>query len=166
MNVFVQLEDQAKLLLDVISTLPEKNYQQKIPALYHASIGDHTRHIVEILQCAVIGHAAGVIDYHHRERNLLLAEDPSLAIATLQNLLQHCKLDNKAVNVIHGDASNHEDQVLSTYHRELLYNVEHTIHHMALIKVALFHFGILELPEGFGMAYSTITYKNKGKGVG
>jgi hypothetical protein len=37
---------------------------------------------------------------------------------------------------------------------------------MALIKVALFHFGILELPEGFGMAYSTITYKNKGEGVG
>jgi hypothetical protein len=164
MNVFVQLDEQANLLHDVISSLSENNYQQKIPALYHASIGDHTRHIVEILQCAVIGHAAGVIDYHHRERNLQLAVDPSLALTSLQNLLQNCKLDNKAVNVIHGDASNQDDQVLSTYHRELLYNVEHTIHHMALIKVALFHLGIHKLPEEFGMAYSSITYKKQGEG--
>ncbi|MGB4771441.1 MAG: hypothetical protein WBP58_08280 [Chitinophagaceae bacterium] len=163
MNVFVQLEEQAKLLHDVISTLPENHYQQKIPALYHASIGDHSRHIVEILQCAVNGHATGVIDYHNRERNLQLAEDPSLALASLQNLFQQCKRDNKAVNVIHGETSSQEDQVLSTYHRELLYNVEHTIHHMALIKVALFYLGILELPEGFGMAYSTITYKKQGE---
>ena len=84
MNVFAQLEDQAKLLHDVISSLPENAYQQKIPALYHASIGDHTRHIVEILQCAVHGHITGVIDYHNRERNLQLAEDPSLALASLQ----------------------------------------------------------------------------------
>jgi hypothetical protein len=161
MNVFIQLEEQANLLHAVISTLPENHYQQKIPALYHASIGDHTRHIVEILQCAVNGHATGVIDYHNRERNQQLAEDPSFALATLQNLLQHCKRDNKAVTVIHGETSNQEDQVLSTYHREQLYNVEHTIHHMALIKVALFYLGILELPEGFGMAYSTITYQKK-----
>lgn len=161
MKVFVQLEAQVKLLHAVISTLPDNHYQQKIPALFHASVGDHTRHIVEILQCAVDGHATGVIDYHNRERNLQLAEDTSLAIASLQNLLQHCKRENKAVNVIHGETSNQEDQVLSTYHRELLYNVEHTIHHMALIKVALFYLGILELPEGFGMAYSTITYQKK-----
>jgi hypothetical protein len=160
MNVFAQLEEQASLLHAVISSLPEKAYQQKIPALYHASIGDHTRHIVEILQCAVHGHITGVIDYHNRERNLQLAEDPSLALASLQNLLHICKLDNKAVNVIHGEADQKDDQVLSTYHRELLYNVEHTIHHMALIKVALFYIGVRELPERFGMAYSTIVYRN------
>jgi hypothetical protein len=164
MNVFVQLDEQAKLLDHVITTLPENAYQQKVPALYHASIGDHTRHIVEILQCAVNGHTTGVIDYHNRERNQQLAEDPSFALASLHNLLHQCKWDNKAVNVIHGDASNQEDQVLSTYHRELLYNVEHTIHHMALIKVALFHLGVQDLPEEFGMAYSTITFKNKGEG--
>jgi hypothetical protein len=161
MNVFAQLEEQATLLHAVISSLPENAYQQKIPALYHASIGDHTRHIVEILQCAVHGHIPGVIDYHNRERNLQLAEDPSLALGSLQNLLHTCKLDNKAVNVIHGDVNQKDDQVLSTYHRELLYNVEHTIHHMALIKVALFYLGIQDLPEGFGMAYSTITYQKK-----
>jgi hypothetical protein len=161
MNVFAQLEEQAKLLHAVISSLPENAYQQKVPALYHASIGDHTRHIVEILQCAVHGHITGVIDYHNRERNLQLAEDPSLALASLQNLLLTCKLENKAVNVIHGEADQKDDQVLSTYHREMLYNVEHTIHHMALIKVALFYLGVQDLPEGFGMAYSTITYQKK-----
>lgn len=162
MNVFVQLEEQASLLYAAISTLPENAYQQKIPALYHASIGDHTRHIVEILQCAVQGHVTGVIDYHNRERNLQLAADSSLALNALQQLVRTCKMDNKAVNVIYGSAEHPEEQVLSTYHRELLYNVEHTIHHMALIKTALFHLGIQELPQGFGMAYSTIAYKGEG----
>ena len=161
MNVFAQLEEQANLLHAVISSLPENAYQQKIPALYHASIGDHTRHIVEIQQCAVHGHITGVIDYHNRERNLQLAEDSSLALNALQQLVKNCTLDNKAVNVIHGNADQQADQVLSTYHRELLYNVEHTIHHMALIKVALFYLGVQDLPEGFGMAYSTITYQKK-----
>lgn len=159
MNIFEQLEEQLKRLHEVISSLPENGYQQKIPALYHASIGDHTRHIVEILQCAVDGHATGLINYHNRERNLLLAQDPSLALGSLQKMLLACKLDNKAVNVIHGDANQGEGQVLSTYHRELLYNLEHTIHHMALIKVALFYLGVQDLPEGFGMAYSTLHYQ-------
>jgi hypothetical protein len=158
MNVFAQLEEQAKLLHAAISSLPENAYQQKIPALYHASIGDHTRHIVEILQCAVHGHVTGVIDYHNRERNQQLAEDPSLALDTFRNLVHTSQRDNKAVNVVHGNTDQEDDQVLSTYHRELLYNVEHTIHHMALIKVALFYLGVTELPEGFGMAYSTLTY--------
>lgn len=159
MNVFVQLEEQASLLHTAISALPENAYQQKIPALYHASIGDHTRHIVEILQCAVYGHASGVIDYHNRERNMLLAEDPSLALDRLQHLILGCKRENKAVNVVHGDANQHEGQVLSTYYREILYNVEHTIHHMALIKVGLFHLGVQDLPDGFGMAYATLNFQ-------
>lgn len=161
MNVFVPLEEQAKLLQDVISILPKNAYQEKIPALYQASIGDHTWHIVEILQCAVYGHATGVIDYHNRERNLLLAEDPSLALDHLQKTVYTCKLDNKAVNVIHGDANQHEGQVLSTYYREILYNIEHTIHHMALIKVALYYLGIENLPDGFGMAYATLNFQKR-----
>lgn len=161
MNVFVPLEEQTRLLHTVISTLPVNAYQQKIPALYQASIGDHTRHIVEILQCAVYGHGTGVIDYHNRERNLTLAEDPSLALESLQKLLLDCKRENKAVNVIHGDANQHEGQVLSTYYREILYNVEHTIHHMALIKVALYYLGVEHLPDGFGMAYATLNFQKK-----
>lgn len=161
MNVFSQLEEQVNRLHAVISTLPENAYQQKIPALYHSSIGDHTRHIVEILQCAVYGHANGVIDYHNRARNLQLAEHPGQAMAALQKLLQNCRLENKAVSVIHGEADQRDNQVLSTYFRELMYNVEHAIHHMALIKVALFHLGVQDLPEGFGMAYSTIVYQKK-----
>ncbi len=161
MNVFSQLEEQVNRLHAVISTLPQNAYQQKIPALYHSSIGDHTRHIVEILQCAVYGHANGVINYHNRARNLQLAEHPEQAMAALQQLVQNCTLENKAVNVIHGAADQRDNQVLSTYFRELLYNVEHAIHHMALIKVALFHLGVQDLPEGFGMAYSTIVYQKK-----
>lgn len=49
--------------------------------------------------------------------------------------------------------------IRSNYNRELLYNLEHSIHHQALIKVALHEFGNVFVNENFGVASSTIQYK-------
>jgi hypothetical protein len=44
--------------------------------------------------------------------------------------------------------------------RELLYNLEHAIHHMALIQVAVRQaFPALTLPAHFGVAYSTVQHQ-------
>ena len=48
----------------------------------------------------------------------------------------------------------------SNYNRELMYNLEHTIHHQALIKVAINVFTDMLLPEDFGVAPSTMQYRN------
>jgi hypothetical protein len=47
----------------------------------------------------------------------------------------------------------------SNYYREVMYNLEHTIHHHALIKVGIEHFTSLQLPESFGVAPSTMQYR-------
>lgn len=48
-----------------------------------------------------------------------------------------------------------------TVARELLYNVEHAIHHMALIQVAVQNaFPAIGLPPHFGVAYSTVQHQS------
>ncbi len=49
----------------------------------------------------------------------------------------------------------------SSVARELLYNIEHAVHHMALIQVAVTNaFPSIELPPHFGVAYSTVQHQS------
>ena len=48
--------------------------------------------------------------------------------------------------------------VRTTYFREIVYNTEHAIHHLALIRVALREMKLDIVGDEFGMAYSTIKY--------
>jgi hypothetical protein len=54
-----------------------------------------------------------------------------------------------------------EIRVESNYLRELLYNLEHCIHHQALIKVAVLQNPTILLSENFGVAHSTIEYRKQ-----
>lgn len=49
----------------------------------------------------------------------------------------------------------------TNYHRELLYNLEHCIHHQALIKVAVLQCESVKIDDNFGVARSTIEYRNQ-----
>jgi len=50
-------------------------------------------------------------------------------------------------------------QVKSNLMRELAYNLEHAIHHMALIRIVLNQqFPDVKVDANFGVAYSTIRY--------
>ena len=59
--------------------------------------------------------------------------------------------------VIDGESVNIE----SNYTRELLYNLEHCVHHQALIKVAILQWNHLQIDENFGVARSTIEYRKQ-----
>ena len=49
----------------------------------------------------------------------------------------------------------------SNYYREVLYNLEHCIHHQALIKVALLSIKNINIADGFGVAPSTLQYRQE-----
>jgi hypothetical protein len=49
--------------------------------------------------------------------------------------------------------------VNTNYYRELLYNMDHAIHHCALIRIGLMRFHQVNIPNGFGIAPSTIRHR-------
>lgn len=53
------------------------------------------------------------------------------------------------------------NQIPTNYFREIAYNLEHTIHHMALIKIGINEVSDIALPEGYGVASSTIKYRQQ-----
>ena len=53
-------------------------------------------------------------------------------------------------------------RIPSTFERELVYNIEHTIHHLALIAIGFrAYFPHVSLSEHFGVASSTVAHQKK-----
>lgn len=157
MKLFEQLTEQLFTLQSLLEQIEDGQFTYPCTLLSGATIGGHTRHIIELLQCAINGYDKGMIDYINRERNLSLEQNKKAASAEVQKLLHSFHYNNKQLLVLAEDG-NH---IPSTYYRELLYNLDHTIHHLALIKVSLLDQNIVIENKNLGMAYSTLLYNNK-----
>ena len=160
--IFKQLTQQLESLRSLIYSLSDVQYTINISHLTNTSIGAHTRHIIELLKCAIDGYTDGEIDYINRKRNLSLETDRALAIGTLQELENDITKADKSLLMVTEKSDNiFEIIVTTTYFREIVYNTEHAIHHLALIKVGLIELNLNMVSPEFGMAYSTIKYKTE-----
>lgn len=153
-NVFVQLSE-------FINQLSNEQYAQPCKALNNATVGQHVRHIIELFQCLETGYSTGVVNYEKRKRDLLIETDKNVANVLLTQLYQGL---NKANNELQLDAQYDDTAtelvtVNTNYYREIIYNLEHTIHHMALIRIGVQEVSVVELPEDFGVASSTVRYR-------
>ena len=158
--VFIQLEQQLQLLINLLSNLDDEQYTRRISHLSNASIGGHSRHIIELLQCAINGYNKGEIDYINRSRDLIIEESKSVALSLINQLQRNCKMPDKIITMVVDQVDGSKMSTVTTsYFREVVYNTEHIIHHLALIKVALIEIKLDIVAAHFGMAYSTIKYK-------
>jgi len=148
------LEEIKKLLSD----LSNAEYSSECAFLSNATIGQHTRHIIELFQCLENGYEIGEVDYDNRKRNNLIETDQYFAISQISTIQNQVSKSDKPFLVIN-TKENYEKSIHSSYQRELLYNLEHCIHHQALIKVAVLHFPHIKLSKQFGVAPSTLQYR-------
>jgi hypothetical protein len=84
-----------------------------------------------------------------------------VACNILKKLVDAVDFPNKSLT-LQGFYNQEEDKfslIDTNYYRELIYNLEHTIHHMALIRVAINEVSNITLPQGFGVAEATIQYQ-------
>lgn len=106
-----------------------------------------------------------MVSYDKRERDIKLENDPELAIQTIERLLKGFDtLDMDFPVKLEADYTskgNSQNLINSSVGRELAYCIEHSIHHQALIKAALIALNLRNCTnEYFGVAYSTIRYRN------
>lgn len=136
-------------------------YQQSIPLLSGSSIGQHSRHFIEFFQCLVAQSPLGYINYDLRLRDFKIEQNPLFAsqvISDIKDALSH--LDGALELRFEGLVDS--GSVPSNIYRELIYNIEHTIHHLAIIKIGLkLIVPEMELPESFGVAPSTLAYRKE-----
>lgn len=143
---------------EILLQLPDGCYAQSCQVLSNATIGQHTRHIIELYLCLINGYQTAEVSYDKRERNKRIEQELPFAIEQLNLIQVNLERPNKAVKVTYELAGN-ETCLESNYYREVMYNLEHTIHHHALIKVGIQHFTAMELPESFGVAPSTLQHR-------
>jgi hypothetical protein len=148
-------------MTDVMDQLTNAQYTQYCVNLSGSTIGQHTRHIIEMYQCLLSGLQDGVVNYEARQRNILIESDKQFAARLLEEIEKAVDQPNRSLRLYAGfDTANQEQVELDTnFYREIAYNLEHTIHHMALIKVGLLEISGIAIPEGFGVASSTIKYR-------
>jgi 6-pyruvoyl-tetrahydropterin synthase len=147
-------------LQKVISQLSETDFCMPIDNLSGASIGEHSRHIIELFQSVIHSYSHGVLNYDNRERNKMIQTNKEFANFVIDTLLKNIEKPNKSITLEHKIAG--ETNLIQTnYFREMLYNLEHCIHHQALIKVALFQLQYVKLNDDFGVAASTIEFRKQ-----
>jgi hypothetical protein len=147
-------------LSDLVSKLSDVVYCTPCYDLSNASIGEHTRHIIEMFQCLNNQYENGVINYDSRQRDYLIQTNAAFASDCIAQILSQIEKPNKMLQ-LQQIVNEVELLIESNYHRELLYNLEHCIHHQALIKVAILQNATIVVDENFGVAYSTINYRNQ-----
>jgi hypothetical protein len=155
-NIFQQLE--ASLI-----QLSPAQYNQKIEILSGATIGQHVRHVIEMVSCLQSGYAIGVINYEKRKRDIVLETSSEAAIQLMHQIGNELDKENKALILEAGfdDDSHDTHNIPTNYFREIAYNLEHAIHHMALIKIGFQAVSKVPLPAGYGVASSTIKHRRQ-----
>jgi len=125
--------------------------------LSHSSIGQHVRHIIELYTCLEDGYTNGTVNYEKRKRDHRIENDKTLALALLDNIAEGLAKGNKSLVLEAAYGLDTEPVQFDTnYYREIAYNLEHTIHHMALIKVGIGEVSDMQVPGEFGVAPSTL----------
>lgn len=147
-------------LIHLLGQLSNGDYAESCAELSGASIGEHTRHIIEMFQCLENQYDFGIINYDKRERNVLIQTDANFAQNQIISIQNNLEKENKNL-ILQQIIDEEEISIQSNYQRELLYNLEHCIHHQALIKVAVLKCSAVFVDENFGVARSTIEYRKR-----
>ncbi|QDV06961.1 hypothetical protein Poly30_24790 [Planctomycetes bacterium Poly30] len=153
----------------LVSALDSAQFTENAPALALSGVGPHLRHVVDFYQrllAAVERTELGPnevpeVDYDARERDPRVEIDPEYATAVLRTTIERLqraasidRVRNDAALRVRSDGS---PWVPSNVSRELQSLVSHTVHHYALIAVAV-RSGGGDPGSEFGVAPSTIRY--------
>lgn len=151
-------------LIEMTDQFSQEEYTRPLDLLSNNSVGRHLRHILEFYDLAVRAGNTGKLNYDKRDRNLALENTPREAVSKMKELIVLMRLMKEdlvlKLEASYSPDSKNDVKITTTFYRELLYNVEHAVHHMAIMAIAVkVDFRHIRLSENFGIAYSTVQHK-------
>lgn len=150
-------------MADVIRQIPDSGFRVPSETLNGSTLGQHFRHAIEFFECLAKGYDSGIICYDNRDHDKTIETSPVLALEVIRRVQKFISESNLhkelKLEVSYDTQSDDTIEVASNMAREIIYNVEHVVHHMALVKIGINEVvPEVELPSGFGVAVSTIKY--------
>lgn len=148
-------------LNQLLARLDDHAYSQPIDILSHASIGQHTRHVIEFFTALERGYETGHVNYDLRKRDKQIETDRGHATNMLSGIIDGIDKEDKDLSLVtdFNPSAEVSYRINTNYARELVYNLEHVVHHMAIMRIGVQAVSTLKLPEDFGVALSTLRHK-------
>jgi len=150
-------------LTDLVHQITESDFVQPAETLSYSTVGQHLRHTLEFFICFEHGFKKGLINYDKRAHDKLIETDKFVALNAIKRISKFVNnLDDKALKLEVGYDLEKETflTIDTTATRELVYNIEHAVHHMAIMKIGIREIApYVQLSPDFGIAASTIRYK-------
>jgi hypothetical protein len=148
----------------LVNEIDPKDFQRPSAILNGSTIGQHLRHTLEFFICFENGYSKGIVNYDNRSHDKLIQSDKFVAlsgIAKVKGFLNSLQIDKKLLlHVAYADDV--DVQVETNAYRELIYNIEHAVHHMAIMKIGLREVApYIQVPHDFGVASSTLRHQEK-----
>lgn len=151
-------------LSSMIRDIREEDFKKEVAILNNSTIGQHVRHTLEFFICLMDNHKSGIINYDHRNHDKVIETKKFVAQEVISRLkdffLSTIEDEPLKLAANYSFDTDHFDLIDTNYYRELVYNIEHAIHHMAIIKIGLKEAApYVIVPAHFGVAISTIKFQ-------
>jgi hypothetical protein len=150
----------------VTAQLEDEEYARPLPVLQQTTLGKHMRHIIEFFE--ILHHAPerGWLCYENRKHDDTMEVSRSLCLEKLKDLqfqFSQIHIDMPLqLRTSYPTCGTNSIRVPTTLARELINNLEHAVHHMAIIKIGVLQaYPRISLPDQFGIAYSTLQYQRR-----
>lgn len=172
--VNIELKNAVKGVLEqlaaVVGQMSQSDFKKPVSTLNNATVGQHVRHTLEFFTCLLDGHISGVVNYDKRNHDKSIEQDKSQALTSLNSIITFIEKVKEnyqfKLEVDYGIDTDLSSSMDTNLNRELAYNIEHAIHHMALIKIGIQAIcPQVSLPANFGVANSTVKY-NRSQSAG
>jgi hypothetical protein len=169
-QLFAACEGILTQLENAVREIREEDFKRPSIALSNATVSQHLRHTLEFFLCLEKGFSAGVVNYDKRDHDQFIEQNKIIALETLQRIkkfVASSPADKSLVlEVAYERTSEDCLRIETNYFRELIYNIEHSVHHMAIMKIGLREVApYLSIPPDFGIAVSTLRYQETAVGA-
>jgi uncharacterized damage-inducible protein DinB len=152
-------------LTNLVDQIKAEDFRAPSSTLDGSTIGQHLRHTIEFFLCLEEGLEKGIVNYDKRNHDKAIETDKFIAQALLTEIAESISKRSEdlplTLEICYDLTDENFTSLTTSYKRELVYNIEHAVHHMAIIKIGVRDIApYIQLPDDFGIAASTIRHQH------